>query len=82
MRICAGLSRMKRLSQIALADMIPQRQVLDKDAIIETVANSFGVTADDLKSKRRTKVIAETRQIAMYFLREEAELSLPQIGQK
>lgn len=77
-----GIEPNEEIIQIALADMIPQRQVLDKDAIIETVANSFGVTSADLKSKRRTKVIAETRQIAMYFLREEAELSLPQIGQK
>ena len=77
-----GVEPNEEIIQIALADMIPQRQVLDKDAIIETVATSFGVTTADLKSKRRTKVIAETRQIAMYFLREEAELSLPQIGQK
>ena len=77
-----GIEPNQEIIQIALADMIPQKQVLDKDSIIETVATSYGVTTADLKSKRRTKVIAATRQIAMYFLREEAELSLPQIGQR
>lgn len=77
-----GIEPDEEIIQIALADMLPKKQVLNKEAIIETVASEYGVTTADLKSKRRTKVIAETRQIAMYFLREEAELSLPQIGQK
>lgn len=77
-----GIAPNQEIIQIALADMISKKKNLDKDAIIETVATSCGVTTADLKSKRRTKVIAESRQIAMYFLREDAELSLPQIGKK
>jgi chromosomal replication initiator protein len=36
---------------------------------------------DELLSKNRSQRIAFPRQIAMYMLREESELSLPKIGE-
>ena len=35
---------------------------------------------DDFNSKKRTRAIAYTRQIAMYLSRELTDLSLPKIG--
>lgn len=48
--------------------------------IIEEVAQYYGVTATDISGKRRSKDIVVPRQVAMYILRSELELSFPQIG--
>ena len=76
-----GIDPNQEILETALADLIAKKKKLDKDTIIEIVSDSYGVSSTDIVSKRRTKAIAETRQIVMYFLREEAQLSLPQIGQ-
>ena len=44
------------------------------------VAKKYGLTIDDLNSRKRTKAIAYPRQIAMYITRELTDLSLPKIG--
>lgn len=44
------------------------------------VAKKYGLTTDDLNSRKRTKAIAYPRQIAMYITRELTDLSLPKIG--
>ncbi|MBU5668470.1 chromosomal replication initiator protein DnaA [Peptoniphilus sp. MSJ-1] len=44
------------------------------------VAKKYGLTVDDLNSRKRTKQIAYPRQIAMYITRELTDLSLPKIG--
>ncbi len=44
------------------------------------VAEYFGFTPNDLKSKRRTKAISFPRQIAMYILREITDFSTTEIG--
>jgi chromosomal replication initiator protein len=38
------------------------------------------VTVEELRSKARHKEIVAPRHLAMYLLREDARLSLPQIG--
>jgi len=48
--------------------------------IVNTVAHYFGLSPDALKGNKRDKLIAEARQVAMYLIREETELSLPKIG--
>jgi chromosomal replication initiator protein len=69
------------LVQSALADMLPQHSELKPRQIIDTVAGAFGVSSEKLLSRERTAEIALPRQVAMYLMREEACLSLPQIGQ-
>jgi chromosomal replication initiator protein len=44
------------------------------------VAEEFGVSLQDLKTRRRNKNIVLPRQIAMYLSRELTDLSLPEIG--
>ena len=44
------------------------------------IARYFGVKVDDLKSKARHKQIVVPRQIAMYLIREETDISLLRIG--
>jgi chromosomal replication initiator protein len=68
------------LVNTALADLIPNHRMLEPQQVIDTVASSYGLTVESLLSKDRSHDIALPRQIAMYLLREEANLSLPQIG--
>lgn len=48
--------------------------------IIETVAQYYGINAKDLIVKGRKKEVAYARQIAMYLIRTELDLSYPAIG--
>src|SRR5690606_34119875 len=48
--------------------------------VIRIVAEHFSLRPEDLTGRKRTKEIASARQIAMYLLREENDLSLPAIG--
>jgi chromosomal replication initiator protein len=68
------------LVDTALADLIPEPQPLSSDQLIAAVAQAFGVSLERLLSRERSAEVALPRQVAMYLLREEAQLSLPQIG--
>jgi len=48
--------------------------------IMSVVANYFKLTVDDLKGKKRSKDIANARQIAMYLCRTLTEETYPRIG--
>ncbi len=50
------------------------------DKIITEVANTFNVSVEDIRSKKRTNDVAEARQIAMYVLKETTQLSQKAIG--
>ena len=76
-----GMPATPNLVEIALADLLPRRTKVDPAQIIQTVANTFGITVERMLSRERSRRVATPRQIAMYLLREEANLSLPQIGE-
>jgi chromosomal replication initiator protein len=48
--------------------------------IINTTAEYFGVSVEDLIGPSRTQLLVKARQIAMYLCRELTDLSLPKIG--
>lgn len=48
--------------------------------ILEIVAKFYDLTVEELLSRSRSRRISRPRQVAMYILREEVELSFPQIG--
>jgi chromosomal replication initiator protein len=50
--------------------------------VIETVAKSFQLSPQDIKSRKRDKETALARQVAMYLLRESGNYSLAQIGKE
>lgn len=56
------------------------KKLITVDFIQRCVAEEFGVSLQDLKTRRRNKGIVLPRQIAMYLSRELTELSLPEIG--
>jgi chromosomal replication initiator protein len=54
--------------------------VVSLDEVEKEVASHFGLRVGDLKARRRTKKIAEARQVAMYLMRQKAGASYPVIG--
>jgi len=63
--------------------LAPQQRPVDysPDAILEATAQEFNLTVSELKGPRRTRRISVPRQMAMYLLRDLAQLSFPQIGE-
>ena len=64
----------------ALADLVPEPQPLEPEQLIKAVAEIFEVTYERLLSRDRSREVSLPRQVAMYLLRRESQLSLPQIG--
>ena len=56
------------------------RHSIDPDKIIDQVSKYFGIETVDILGRRRTKTIALSRQIVMYLLSYELEMSPTQIG--
>jgi chromosomal replication initiator protein len=76
-----GLPLTPSLVDSALADLIPEPQPLEPEQLAEAVGRAFGISPERLLSRERSADVALARQVAMYLLREEAQLSLPAIGE-
>jgi chromosomal replication initiator protein len=68
------------LAASVLNDLAPLRTVCAPDEVVRVVAAHFNFQAADLTGRRRTQEVALARQIAMYLLSEEHDLSLSAIG--
>ncbi len=68
------------LAEEAMKGLVTTQVPVDKEIIIGTTADEFGVQASDLKGSRRTKQLALARQVAMYLMRRKLDLSLKEIG--
>jgi len=76
----SGSALTPQLAEVALADLLPQRRDLTPEQVVALVADKFKVTVDQLIGRDRSREIALPRQVAMYLLRRESNVSLPQIG--
>jgi chromosomal replication initiator protein len=70
-----------KLVDIALADLLPKRSTIEPAEVMSQVAGAFGVSVENLIGPDRRQEVVLPRQIVMYLLREEANYSLPKIGQ-
>ena len=70
----------RELVRMSLTDISTPKHNTSADEIIESVSGVFGVPVEKVMSRDRTKDVALTRQVIMYLMREEANVSLPQIG--
>lgn len=50
--------------------------------VLKSVADFYNLAANDLTKRSRKKEFVKPRQVAMFLLREETQLSFPEIGQK
>ena len=71
------------LAAEALKDIIPSNRpkMITVDEIIKQVSEFYGIPAEELKARKRTKSVAYARQVAMYLSRVLTDLSLPKIGE-
>jgi chromosomal replication initiator protein len=69
------------LVDVALGDLLPQRNEVSADRVVDLVARKYNLSAEKLLSRDRSREVALPRQIAMYLLREISNFSLPQIGE-
>ncbi|MBU0620582.1 MAG: chromosomal replication initiator protein DnaA [Gammaproteobacteria bacterium] len=69
------------LAKEALKDLLAaQNKQVSIENIQKTVADFYRIKIVDLLSKKRSRIIARPRQIAMTLARELTQLSLPEIG--
>ena len=71
------------MAQEELQDIISpdEKKEVTPALIIDTVAEHFGITPDDIKGNKRNSEIVRPRQIAMYLCRHLTDVPLKQIGQ-
>ena len=70
------------IAEEALKDVIypEKRKQVTPKLILEVVAEHFGITTEDITSKRRNSEYVLPRQITMYLCRELSDISLVGIG--
>jgi chromosomal replication initiator protein len=69
------------LAKGVLKDLLREpKKLITVDFIQRCVAEEFGVSLHEMKTRRRNKNIVLPRQIAMYLSRELTDFSLPEIG--
>jgi len=69
-----------QLVESVLVDLLPRKTQVEPDEVVRKVAETFGVAMDRMLGRDRSREVALPRQIAMYLLRQETNISLPQIG--
>lgn len=84
--VCQSQLKNKELSLSEVKILIknnikPKKTVAIKD-IVSTIAKHYGIAEDAIYEKTRRREIVRARQVAMYVLREDFNISYPLIGQK
>ncbi len=70
------------LAKEALKDLLAvQNRQISIENIQKTVADFYKIKVADMYSKKRTRILARPRQVAMHLAKELTDLSLPEIGQ-
>jgi chromosomal replication initiator protein len=72
------------LAQAVLSNVLynPKRRMATPERIAQVVADYYGVELEALKGQKRDRAIVTPRQIAMYLMRAETDVSLLRIGQE
>ncbi len=84
----AGQSKIKgrNLSLSEVKELIKKNtkpvKSITSEQIIKTIADFYSIREKDLFEKTRRREIVKPRQVAMYLLREDLNISYPYIGQK
>jgi len=70
------------LAQAVLSNVLynPKKRQVTPERIAQTVSEYYGVGLDALRGQKRERTIVMPRQIAMFLMREETDVSLLRIG--
>ncbi len=84
--ICQSQLKNKELSVLEVKTLIknsikPKKMMAAKD-VIKIIADFYNISEESIYEKTRKKEIVKPRQLIMYILREDFNISFPSIGQK
>lgn len=68
-------------AQAALESILSHSSNLSPEQIVSAVARYFGLSKDEMVGRSRRRAVSTPRQLCMYLIREETDISLPQIGE-
>ncbi len=70
------------LAQAVLSNVLynPKKRQVTPERVTQAVSDYYGVALDQLRGQKREKSIVVPRQIAMFLMREETDVSLLRIG--
>jgi len=77
-----GSINLERTKEILSKIISQPKKMTNFKKILQSVAEFYDISMDDLVNKCRKKEVVYPRQIAMYLLREELKASYPYIGEK
>ena len=79
-----GMPLTIELAQAVLSNVLynPKRRMVTPERIVQAVSEYYSVGLDQLKGQKRDRAIVTPRQIAMYLMRAETDVSLLRIGQE
>ena len=82
MNTCSGVEITKEVIDQVISVVDPGNIPTDAmvDRILNAVAKKYGVTVEDLRSKKKTDSVAKARHIAVYIIRKLTPLSLDETG--
>lgn len=62
--------------------IIQEKRVLKSIDIFQAVSTTFGITGEELRSRKRTRNLVHPRHICMWLIRKHTPLSFPDIGRE
>ena len=70
------------LAQAVLSNVLynPRRRTVTPERVVRVVSDYYGVDLETIRGQKRDRAIVVPRQIAMYLMREETDVSLLRIG--
>lgn len=84
--ICQTQLKNRALSINEIKDLIKNtskpKKIISVNELIKIVSDFFNIEPDNIKDKTRRKEVVRPRQITMYILREDFNISFPTIGEK
>ena len=68
--------------QLLINEIVMQNQPTETviDRILQEVSNTFSVSIDDIRSKRKTANLSQARHISFYLIKEMTPLTMKEIG--
>ena len=72
------------MAQNVIRDILTDEQPtpVTVENIIQEVSNLYGVTSDDIRSKKRSQQISNARKVAIYLVHEITQMTLAAIGEE